>query len=151
MTRGRRGIALPLALLALVVIGALVAAAFASAFVEQRLGRNAVYAAQAAGAAEVGIATVVDPWEVHGLGLLRIGESAVLPGEALPGRSGYTPTVRRLNAQLFLFEVEGVRAGADGTPLARRRLGLVLRLADSAAAGLPVRPLAGRAWISPAL
>jgi hypothetical protein len=143
--------ALPLALLALVVMAALVAGAFASAYVEQRLGRNSLYAVQAAGAAEVGVATIVDRWETQGLSLLGIGQSAELPGEALPGPSAYSPTVRRLNEQLFLLEVEGVRTDAEGTPLARRYLGLVLRLADSAGAGPPVRPLADRAWIPPPL
>ena len=139
---------LPLALFALVVIAALVGVAFASAFVEQRVGRNTLYSVQAAGAAEVGAAAVVEAWEAHGLSLLPPGGHTVLPGETLPGRSAYTPTVRRLNGQLFLLQVEGVRADADGRPLARRRLDLVLRLADSAAPGLPsVRPLAQRAWV----
>ena len=139
--------ALPLALLVLVVIAAVVAGAFASAFLEQRIGRNTLYAVQASGAAEVGAATVVDHWEAYGLNLLGPGESRVLPSEALPGLSAYTPIVRRLNGQLFLVEVEGVRTDAEGTPVARRHLGVVLRLADSAAAGLPVGPLADRAWI----
>lgn len=139
---------LPLALVALVVIAGLVAAAFTSAFVEQRVGRNTLYTVQAAAAAEAGAAAVVGGWDIHGLSLLAPGESALLPGVALPGSSAYTPTVRRLSPQLFLVEVEGVRTDAAGTPLARRRLGLMLRLADSAAAGLPpVRPLPGRAWV----
>jgi hypothetical protein len=140
---------LPLALLALVVIAALVAGVFASAYVEQRVGRNTLYAVQAAGAAEAGAAAVIGAWEAHGLSLLAPGESAVLPTEALPGSSAYTPSVRRLNDQLFLLEVEGIRADADARPLARRRLGVVLRSADSVAPGLPVvRPMAQRAWIS---
>jgi hypothetical protein len=140
---------LPLALLALVVIGALVACAFASAYVEQRIGRNTVYAVQAAGAAEAGAAAVIGNWETLGLGLLTPGESTVLPTRAVPGSSAYTPSVRRLNDQLFLLEVEGIRADADAGPLARRRLGVVLRGADSAASGAPVvEPLAQRAWIS---
>ena len=140
---------LPLALLALVVIAALVACAFASAYVEQRIGRNTLYAVQAAGAAEAGAAAVVGTWEALGLSLLGPGESTVLPTEVLPGSSAYTPSVRRLNDQLFLLEVEGIRADADARSLARRRLGSLLRGADSAGAGVPVvRPLAQRAWIS---
>ena len=140
---------LPLALLALVVLAALVAAAFASAYVEQRLGRNTLYGVQAAGAAEAGAAAVVAAWETLGLSLLGPGERTVLPTEVVPGSGAYTPSVRRLNQQLFLLEVEGVRADADGRPLARRRLGLWLRGADSAeAGGSGVEPLAQRAWIS---
>ena len=140
---------LPLALLALVVIAAVVACAFASAYLEQRIGRNTLYAVQAAGAAEAGAAAVIGAWEAHGLSLLAPGESTVLPREALPGSSAYMPSIRRLNAQLFLLEVEGIRADADGGPLARRRLGVVLRSVDSVAAGLPpVTPLVHRAWIA---
>jgi hypothetical protein len=140
--------ALPLAILALVVIAGLVTGAFASALLEQRVGRNTLYAVQAAGAAEAGAAAVVGAWDAHGLTLLGPGQSLVLPGERLPGPSAYTPTVSRLNGELFLVRVEGVRTDAHGTPLARREIGLLLRVADSAAAGLPpVRPLANRAWI----
>ena len=140
---------LPLTLLALVVIAALVACAFASAYLEQRIGRNTLYAAQAAGAAETGVATVVGAWEAHSLNLLGPGESAVLPTEVLPGSSAYTPSVSRLNDQLFLLEVEGIRTDADARPLARRRLGVVLRGVDSAVGGSAgVRPLVHRAWIS---
>ena len=140
---------LPLALLALVVIAAVVACAFASAYLEQRIGRNTLYAVQAAGAAEAGAAAVIGAWEAHGLSLLAPGESTVLPREALPGSSAYMPSIRRLNAQLFLLEVEGIRADAEAGPLARRRLGVVLRSVDSVAAGLPpVAPLVHRAWIA---
>ena len=149
MRAANRGMVLPLALLALVVIAALVACAFATAYVEQRIGRNTLYAVQAAGAAEAGAAAVVGTWETLGLSLLGPGESTVLATEILPGSSAYTPSVRRLNDQLFLLEVEGIRVDADARSLARRRLGLVLRSADSAARGVPVvKPLAQRAWIS---
>jgi hypothetical protein len=141
---------LPLALFALVVIAALVGGAFTSAYLEQRIGRNTLYAVQAAGAAEAGAAAVVGEWDMHGLTLLGTGESRVLPGGALPGHGAYTPTVRRLNDRLFRVDVEGLRTDAAGRPLARRHLGLVLRLADSAAVGLPpVLPLANRAWMVP--
>jgi hypothetical protein len=140
--------ALPLALLALVVITGLVAGAFAPALVEQRMARNVLYAVQAAGAAETGAAAVVGGWDAHGLSLLGPGQSRSLPGERLPGPSAYAPTVSRLNGELFLVRVEGVRSAADGTVLARRELGLLLRLADSVLPGLPsVRPLAHRAWL----
>ena len=140
---------LPLALLALVVIAALVAGVFASAYIEQRAGRNSLYVVQASGAAEAGAAAVLGAWEAHGLSLLAPGEGRALPAEALPGSSAYLSHVRRLNDRLFLLEVEGLRADADARPLARRRIGVVLRRADSAEPGLPVvNPLAQRAWIS---
>ena len=49
-----RGMALAVAIFALVVIGALVAGAFYASTLEQRTGRNSMYAAEAAQAAETG-------------------------------------------------------------------------------------------------
>ena len=140
--------ALPLALLALVVIAALVAGGFAAAHLEQRIGRNTLYAVQAAGAAEAGIAAVLGEWEGHGLGLLPSGDSAVLPATSLPGRASYSPTVVRLNGELFLVWVAGIRSDADGGALARREAGLLVRVADSAISGAPpVWPLRNRPWV----
>jgi len=140
--------ALPLALLALVVIAALVAGGFAAAVLEQRIGRNTLYAAQAAGAAEAGAVAVVGEWEGHGLGFLAPGDSAMLPAAALPGRTVYSPTVTRLNQELFLVRVAAVRSDADGGALARREVELLVRVADSAiAGGPPVWPLRNRAWV----
>ncbi len=73
-------------------------------------GRNTLYAVQAAGAAEAGAAAVVGEWDGLGLGLLAPGDSAVLPTVPLPGRAAYSPTVIRLNGELFLVRVAGVRA-----------------------------------------
>ena len=147
MRATNRGIALALALLALVVIAALVAAGFAAAHLEQRIGRNTLYAVQAIGAAEAGAAAVVGEWEGHGLGALVPGDSAVLPSVPLPGRAAYSPTVVRLNGELFLVRVAGIRSDADGAALARRQVGLLVRAADSAGPGSPlVWPLRNRAW-----
>jgi hypothetical protein len=142
-----RGMALPLAMLALVVIAALVSAGFTGALLEYRIGRNALYAVQAAAAAETGAALVLAEWEAHGLQLLAPGESAVPPAASLPGRAGYAPTVVRLNGELFEIRVDGTRTDAAGGLLARREASLIVRRADSAVAGAPpVRPLRNRAW-----
>ena len=141
--------ALPLALFALVVIGTLVAAGFAGAVLEQRVGRNTLYAVQAAGAAEAGIAAVVAGWESHGFGALLPGQSAVLAPVQLAGGTTYEPAVHRLNPQLFEVRVVGNRLDADGGILARRELALILRRADSLVPGAPtIAPLANRAWSS---
>jgi len=142
-----RGMALPLALLALVVIAALVAGSFVGALLEQRLGRSTLYTVQAGAAAEAGAANVIGGWAGHGLDALAPGDSAVLPAVALPGGAAYAPTVSRLNGQLFLVRVEGTRNAADGRVLAQRAIGVIVRQADSAIPGaLPVEPLANRAW-----
>ena len=140
--------ALPLTLLALAVVAALVAIGFGAALLEQRIGRNTLYAAQAAGAAEAGAAAVVGEWDAHGLGLLAPGGTAVLPAVVLPGGTAYTPTVIRVNGELFLVRVTALRRDGGGGVLARREVRLLLRAADSAVPGAPsVRPLLNRAWV----
>jgi hypothetical protein len=140
--------ALPLTLLALVVIAALAASGFAAAHLEQRTGRNVLYMVQASGAAELGVASVVAEWDAHGLGALAPGAGAALPTVSLPARAAYSAVVDRLNGELFLVRVVGLRRDADGGTLARRELGLLLRAADTAVSGSPpVTPLADRAWI----
>jgi hypothetical protein len=142
--------ALHLALLALVVIAALVAGGFAAAHLEQRIGRNSLYAVQAAAAAEAGAGAVVGGWDGYDLGLLAPGGSTALPAAPLTGHIAYSPTVTRLNGELFLVRVAGVRTDAGGGVLARREVGLLVRMADSAAPGAPpVRPLRDRAWVVP--
>jgi hypothetical protein len=141
--------ALPLTLLALTVVAALVAVGFGAALLEQRIGRNTLYAAQAAGAAEAGAAAaVVGEWDAHGLGLLAPGGTAVLPAVVLSGGTAYTPTVIRVNGHLFLVRVTALRRDGGGGVLARREVRLLLRAADSAVPGSPpVRPLLNRAWV----
>jgi hypothetical protein len=147
VTLEERGMALPLAVLALVLIAALVACGFAGTLLEQRMGRNALYAVQAAGAADAGAALVVGEWDAQGLDLLAAGDSAVLPRVSLPGRTEYAPTVSRLNGELFQIRVEAIRTDASGGLLARREVNLIVRRADSAVSGTPpVRPLPNRAW-----
>ncbi|CAN5739599.1 hypothetical protein BH24GEM1_BH24GEM1_07220 [soil metagenome] len=150
MIPARRGMALPLALLALVVIAALVAGGFAAALLEQRIGRNVLYAVQAEGAAQAGAVVVIGGWDDHGLGVLAPGASAALTPVQLPGRTVYSATVSRLNGELFLVRVESIRNDAAGEMLARRELGLFVRTADTAVPGSPpVRPLANRSWVAP--
>ncbi len=137
--------ALPLAMLALVVVAALIVAVFASARLELRMGRNAMYAAQAAGAADVGIGSVVSGWSGLGLEALAPGVALTLPGASLPDRTEYEAVVLRLNERLYRIGVTGFRRDADGLALATRQVELVVRLADSADSGAVV-PLM-RGWV----
>ncbi|MEO7987712.1 MAG: hypothetical protein ABI766_14370, partial [Gemmatimonadales bacterium] len=128
--QSERGMALALAVFALVVVGALVAAAFVAGHLEQRTGRGTLYAAQAADAAEGGAAQTLADWDVLGLNALSPGATITLPQVTFAGRSAYKPTVSRLNDQLFLVRSLGSRADAGGGTLARRTVAIVARLAS---------------------
>jgi hypothetical protein len=130
--RNNRGIALVLALFALVVIGALVAGAFFVGRVEQVTGYNTVWASQAGEAAEAGLANALaqDPANYTGLAVWTPanGVSLALP-TVTSGGMAYTDTIRRLNNSLFEARSVGRRVGAGGLVLAQQTLVQLIRIA----------------------
>ena len=75
-SRSERGMALAVAIFALVVVASLVAMAFYSGRLEQRAGRNTMYAAQASDAAEAGAAVILGNWDQYALNNLAVGATA---------------------------------------------------------------------------
>lgn len=130
--RNERGMAMVMAVFALVVIGALVAGAFFVGRVEQVTGYNTVWAGQAAEAAEAGLAHALDqsPTTYQNLPLWTPSNQAVL---ALPtvtsGGMAFTDTIRRLNNNLFEARSTGRRVGAGGVVLAEAKLVQLIRIA----------------------
>ena len=122
-----RGMALAVAIFALVVIGALVAGAFFAGTLEQRTGRNTLYAAQAADAAEIGVSKVVSDWDQFNLNNTAIGATTAL-GTTTVGSTTYDQNVTRLNNDLFLVKSLGKRLDASGNTLAQRSVAMVTRL-----------------------
>ncbi|MBA3258766.1 MAG: hypothetical protein H0T68_04785 [Gemmatimonadales bacterium] len=138
-----RGLALPVAVFALAVIGAMVATAFHAAHLEQRSGRNSFFAAQALAAAEAGVALVLAEWEAYPkLGVLAAGDSVTLANVAFGDRATFQPVVTRLTDGLYLIRSQGTSRDAEGNLLAQR---VVATLARRAAAG--VTPLTQRSWV----
>jgi hypothetical protein len=124
-----RGMALAVAIFALVVVGALVAGAFYAGNLEQRTGRNAVYASEAADAAEAGANYVLSDWDQFNLNNLAVNDSVTVPlTTSLGARVSVTPKVIRLNNDLFLVRTLGQRTRADGTVLAQRAVAQLARL-----------------------
>ena len=123
-----RGIALAVAVFALVVIGALVAATFFSGRVEQQTGQNTVYATQAAEAAEaalsqaIGATTGSEMYE-----MVAGGNFTDLPAPSLGGYVTGQPSMRRLTNSLWLLQAVGRRRNGVGTELARHSLAQLIR------------------------
>lgn len=118
-----RGVALPMAIFALVVIGVLVGASFFIGRQEQIVGRNTVRVQQAFAAAEAGMQTQVVNWDPQRYNRLAVGDSVTFGG-VLTGTGWYRGNVRRLNNLLFLARAEGF--STDST--ARQHVGMLLRL-----------------------
>jgi Tfp pilus assembly protein PilX len=125
---GERGMALAVAIFAMVVIGALVAGAFFAGYQEQRTGRSSLYASAAQDAAEAGTAEVMADWDQFNLNSIAVGGTLALPKTTLPGRTAYQSTVDRLNNDLFLIRSTGSRNDLSGNVLAQRSVGLLARL-----------------------
>ncbi|HET7039670.1 MAG TPA: hypothetical protein VFH97_07270 [Gemmatimonadales bacterium] len=121
--RDDRGIALPLAIFALVVVGAMVAGAFFIGRQEQSVGRNSVKLQQAFAAAEGGAQALVANWNTDVYNQLTAGGSLDF-GPASLGNGWYRGTLLRLNDQLFVVRSEGF----DRDSTTRQQVGLLLRL-----------------------
>ncbi len=147
-----RGIALVVAVLALAVIGALVAGTFFVGRLEQQSGRGAMYIVQANQAAEAGLANAlqVNPETYSGIaeGLEVQLANRVTVG---PSRgSHYTLHARRLNASLFLVRSIGQRMAPDGSLLATGEHAIVIRLVKAQTevnSVAVVRPIRQRPWM----
>ena len=135
--------ALVAVILALIVVGALVAAAFHTALLEQRIGRHTLDATQAAEAAEAGVAEVVESWEANpALAALAVNATLALPRASYARGAAFEATVQRLTDALYLIQSTGIRTDADGNVLARRVVGNLVRVDGST-----VAPLVQRGWV----
>ena len=124
-----RGMALAVALFALVIIGMLVAGTFFSGRLEQQSGQNTFYAGQAAEAAEAGISDAIGSALPTTLMALPVGG---LPSDlgtvSLGSRVDVTRQMSRLTSSVFLIQTVGSRRNAAGTALATRSAASLLRL-----------------------
>lgn len=133
--RDERGMALAVAIFALVVAGALIAGAFFAGTQEQRVGQNSLRAQQSFGVGEEAINEVVRNWNPVVYNALKIypADSFVFAPTVTGGGTGkYSGVIRKLNSQLYLVDVTGRdRASAAGAAFgsgARQRLGWLMRV-----------------------
>jgi hypothetical protein len=145
----QRGVALAVVIFALVIMAALVAGSFFAGRLEHQSGRNTLYAAQAAEAAEAGL--------VEALGAISSSTLVALPPGGVPLNldpmsfaAGFRVErqVSRLTSTLFLVRSLAARQDAGGGDLAVRAVGLLLRTAPDSLGGPPtVAPLGQRGWV----
>jgi hypothetical protein len=141
--QNERGMALAIAIFALVVVGALVAGAFFAGTQEQRVGENQRRVQQSFGVAEAGAGERLRTWNADSLNRRPVYNANVVPTDsvaigpnlAAPGGTGsYGGYTYKVGTNLFLIDVTGqdTRSAAGaiaGGGGARQRLGLLTRLA----------------------
>ena len=140
--RDERGMALAVAIFALVVVGALVAGAFFAGTQEQRVGENQRRVQTSFGVAEAGAQERVLSWDPATMNKRPLycncaGGDSVAIGPNLPAPNGtgsYGGYSYKVGPNLFLIDVTGRdRASAAGTIAggggARQRIGMITRIA----------------------
>jgi hypothetical protein len=107
----------------------MVAGTFFSGRLEQQSGQNTFYAGQAAEAAEAGISDAIGSALPATLMALPVGGLATDLGTvSLGSRVDVTKHLSRVTSSVFLIRTVGSRRNADGTAIATRSAGSLLRL-----------------------
>ncbi len=116
--RARRGMALAVAIFAIVVIGAVIAGVFFSSTQDYRIGRNSLVQQRAFTAAEHGLAYVADQWDGS---IFNQPQGGTLSWNNVATGDGAVAHVRlsKLNDSLFWVASRGVVG--TGTPMATSR------------------------------
>lgn len=135
-TRKREGMALVTALLAIVLIGALIAGTFFATTQEYRTARNALGAQQAQTAAEYGPNLFLRDWTLAWNQTMQTGDTLM---RVYTPTSGTVDTVvmTRLRFNMFYATSTGRMASALTDAQSRRRSGLLIRL------NVPTMPFPG--------
>jgi len=147
--RTERGIALAVALFALVIIGGMIAGNFLVGLLEQQSGRSILFTAEASELAQGELWQVVSEIAGASLLVLPIGGAALDlgPGTSHPGFQ-LQRKVSRLTDNLFLIQSRASRVDGIGNELASGAAGLLMRLAPDSTSGSQVLlPIKQRAWL----
>src|SRR6266849_3295720 len=135
-----RGMALAVAIFALVVVGALVAGAFFAGTQEQRVGENSRRLTQSFGAAETGLNEIIRKWDPQIINRVRqypldsvaVPLPANLADTLTPDGTGiFGGYVYKLNPQVYLIDITARDRKSAGGIIgggARQRLGELVRI-----------------------
>src|SRR6266513_4789515 len=135
--RDERGMALAVAIFAMVVVGALVAGAFFAGTQEQRVGENQRRVQTSFGVAEAGVQEVVLGWNstANNKRPNYPTDSVLIATQPAPNGTGtYFGYSYHMGPNIFLLDVVGrdkstVAGGTAGGAGAQQRIGLITRIA----------------------
>jgi Tfp pilus assembly protein PilX len=138
LSSDERGMSLALALIAIIVIGALVTGTFFAGRMEMVAGRNTVYTMQASEAAEAGLAAAFSPWnrDWNDKAVYMVGSPVIQPAIAItlpngtpaPTKVQYRTTVNRLQGGTYLISSVGQKLDLNNNVLATRMLAKIAKL-----------------------
>jgi hypothetical protein len=125
-TLNRRGMALPLALFALVIAAAMISAMFYFGMVEHRLGDATIATTQAFEAAEAGTSTMLTGWQTTTYNGMVVGDSIQSGTVAIGGGATYAAKLRRISPSTYVIEADGRLQ--RGSVVTRSRIARLVRL-----------------------
>lgn len=137
--RGCRGIAVPLALFGIVILGLVVAASLWGSMVERTAGRQALQAIKARQAADASWMQALGMADSLASAVPASGDSLSLALMPLPGRASSQTTVHRLGPRLLLLHGVGAAHAVDGAVVARHDVQVLLAIdsvPDSSGTGI---------------
>ena len=126
--RNERGIALPLVMFVLVILGVIIAGSFYIARLELKTGDNTVAATQAAAVAEAGVDSVLANWNSSAYNSMAVATEITMTSVSLGSNAAYTATLRRLNPSLFMVRADGRQSYPGGGVQGRRQVSRLVRL-----------------------
>jgi len=125
----REGFALAVAMVAIVVIGALIAGAFFTSTQEYRVGRNSLVDQRAYAAAEAGVTQPIQGW-LKSLNLSMLNGVTNNPDTLQISGGGYAVRrVTRLDDYTFWVTSDGYAGGTSGQLASHHRVNAIYRLA----------------------
>jgi hypothetical protein len=128
-SKRREGFALAVAMVAIVVIGALIAGAFFTSTQEYRVGRNALVDQRAYTSAEAGVTQPIQGW-LKTLNLSMTNGATRAPDTLQVAGGGYAVRrVTRLDDYTFWVVSDGYAGGTTGSLASHHRLNAIYRLA----------------------
>jgi hypothetical protein len=128
-SKRREGFALAIAMIAIVVIGALIAGAFFTSTQEYRVGRNSLVDQRAYAAAEAGVNEPIQGW-IKRLNLSMVNGTTSDSNKLVLGDGSYAVRrITRLNDYTFWVMSDGYAGGTVGSVASHHRLNAVYRLA----------------------
>jgi hypothetical protein len=123
-----RGIALPLVMFVLVILGVIIAGTFYVARLELKTGDNTVAASQAAATAEAGVDSVLSGWNSSVFNGMAVAAETTFTSVSMGGNASYTATLRRLSNSLFMVRADGRQDFPGGGTQGRRQVSKLVRL-----------------------
>jgi hypothetical protein len=124
----REGIALPIALAAIVTVGALITGVFFASTQEFRVGRNTLATQRAMHAAETGLGEVVASWDAARTTGTKVGQTVTMPLDTIDGAAVVQVQYTKVSPTVFWVTSTAVAGSLDLQARSLKRLNTVVRI-----------------------